>query len=196
MAQCVGLVLAGGAGRRLGRTKGDLVLPRAAGVSLAERAARCLDPACSRVLISIAPGAADPAQGWDVLEDPVAGNGPLAGIDTALTATESSDLLVLACDYPRVDTTLLRRMLSIAEEAAEDLVMLTDPAGRDHPLVAVWKRSTQTVVREAVEQGRFRVRSLLPDLAVRRLGPLMLPGVDLGRALLNVNWPDDLRKLD
>ena len=113
----------------------------------------------------------------------------------ALSETGNADLLVLACDYPRVDTTLMRKVVLFADEGDENLVMLTDPAGRDHPLVAAWQRSAAPVVREAVEEGRFKVLGLLPDLDVRRLGPVMLPGLDLGRVLLNVNWPDDLRKL-
>ena len=191
----MGVVLAGGAGRRLGRTKGDLVLERGDGTSLAERAASALWPLCTSVVISVAPGAKNPAPRHPAIEDTVVGNGPLAGIDAAFRETGNADLLVLACDYPRVETTLLRKLVLFADEGSEDLVMLTDPAGRDHPLVAAWKRSTASVVREAVEAGRFRVHGLLPDLDVRRLGPVMLPGMDLGRTLLNVNWPEDLKKL-
>jgi molybdopterin-guanine dinucleotide biosynthesis protein A len=59
VARLIGLVLAGGAGRRLGAPKGAL---RPGGAeSLAERAAAVLEPLCRDVRISIAPGSANPA---------------------------------------------------------------------------------------------------------------------------------------
>ena len=189
MAQRVGLVLAGGRGERLGRTKGDLPFD---GKTLAERAAALLWPICGSVLVSISENVENPAPGYPPLVDPrPAGRGPLAGIDAAFEATGDADLLVLACDYPFVTQALLRRVASHAM-GEDDIVMMTDFAGRDHPLVALWCRRAAPVVHEAVTAGRFKVRGLLPDLAVRRLGPAEFEGVDLDRALFNLNLPEDL----
>jgi molybdopterin-guanine dinucleotide biosynthesis protein A len=77
----------------------------------------------------------------------------------------------------------------------DDVVMMTDFAGRDHPLVALWCRRAAPTIREAVVAGRFKVRGLLADLAVRRLGPAEVPGIDLDRALFNLNRPEDLGAL-
>ena len=65
MSQRVGLVLAGGRSRRLGRAKGELLYR---GQSLAERAANALWPLCSSVLISIGRGASNPAPGFATVE--------------------------------------------------------------------------------------------------------------------------------
>ena len=86
MAQTIGLVLAGGAGRRMGRSKGDLDLD---GANLAERAARTLWPLCSSVVISIAPGARNPTPRFAAVEDEgPAFRGPLAGILPAFAPRE------------------------------------------------------------------------------------------------------------
>ncbi|HXV76499.1 MAG TPA: molybdenum cofactor guanylyltransferase [Candidatus Polarisedimenticolaceae bacterium] len=192
MPQTVGVVLAGGRGDRLGRTKGDLAID---GNSLAERAASLLWPLCGSVLISIADGMANPAPDYPVVVDrPPPGRGPLVGIDAAFAATGDADLLVLACDYPRVSQSLMRRLASHAA-ATDDLVMMTDFAGRDHPLVGLWRRAVAGVVRRAVETGRYKVRALLLELRVRRIGPAEFPGVDLDRVLLNVNSPEELARL-
>jgi molybdopterin-guanine dinucleotide biosynthesis protein A len=106
-----------------------------------------------------------------------------------MAVTGEADLLVLACDYPGVDTGLLRGVLHAARPE-DDLVFLVDPAGRDHPLVGLWKRSTRARVREALEHRLHKVRGLLGDLVARRLGPAELPGVDLAAALRNVNEPE------
>jgi molybdopterin-guanine dinucleotide biosynthesis protein A len=193
MPQRVGLVLAGGAGRRMGRTKGDLALQ---GKTLAERAGSTLWPVCGSVLVSVGVGMSNPARGYPSLVDPPpAGRGPLVGIDGAFEATGDADLLVLACDYPYVTTELLRELVGQAAEE-DDLVMLTDFAGRDHPLVGLWRRSAAPVVRSAVDEKRHKVRGLLMDLTVRRLGPGQLAGWDLDRALLNLNSTEDLRALE
>ena len=191
MAQLIGLVLAGGEGSRLGRPKGSAVL---GGITLAERAARSLRPLTGSVLISVAPGMANPAPKYAAVEDGApAYRGPLSGIHAAMGVTGEADLLVLACDYPAVSTALLGRILEHARPG-DDLVFVVDPAGRDHPLVGLWRRSTSARVREALEYRMLKVRGILADLAVRRLGPEALLDVDLARALVNVNEPQDLER--
>lgn len=192
MAQRVGVVLAGGAGRRLGRDKARLLVGDTA---LAARAADVLWPLCASVLVSIAPGAENPASGHPVVVDsPPAGRGPLAGIDAAFRATGAADLIVLACDYPRIERALLRSLLAMAR-VDDDVVVLTDSAGRDHPLVGLWRRRVAADVADAVGRGALKVRSLLGGWRVRRLGPADFPGLDLGRLLINVNRPEDLARL-
>jgi molybdopterin-guanine dinucleotide biosynthesis protein A len=175
----------------MGRPKGSLVLD---GLTLAERAARELRPLCGSVLISLAPGMANPARKYPVVEDsPPAFRGPLAGIDAAMGVTGEADLLVLACDYPGIDTGILRRLLGAAQ-AEDDVVFLVDPEGRDHPLVGLWKRSARGQVQEALEYRMYKVRGLLADLAARRLGPAELPDFDLATALANLNEPEGLEE--
>jgi molybdopterin-guanine dinucleotide biosynthesis protein A len=193
MSQLVGLVLAGGSSRRLGRSKGELLFK---GQSLAERAAHSLWPLSTSVLISIGRGTANPAPGFSTVEDlPPAGRGPLAGIDAGFRATGDADLAVLACDYPLVETQLMRQIVE-SKASEDDVVIVTDCGGRDHPLVALWRRRSAAVVAAALEKGLLRVRALLPDLAVKRIGPQQLPGVDLDRLMFNLNWPGELEELN
>jgi molybdopterin-guanine dinucleotide biosynthesis protein A len=189
----IGLVLAGGIGRRLGRTKGDL---RIGGRPLALRAADTLTPVCRGVLVSVGAGAENPAPGYPAIEDePPAGRGPLAGIDAAFALTEESDLMVLACDYPRVGPALLRCLLERADPDAA-LVLVRDGEGRDHPLVALWRRKMQVPVRDALQRREFKVRDLVGATSVQRLGPDTFPGIDLVRELANVNRPGDLDRIE
>jgi molybdopterin-guanine dinucleotide biosynthesis protein A len=193
MSQRIGVVLAGGKGRRLGCNKAEIELD---GQSLAERAVAALWPFCASVLVSIPHDGTNPTPRFvEVRDELPAGRGPLAGIDAAFKATGEADLLVLACDYPRVDNFILRRLVWYAANPEDELVLMTDAAGRDHPLVAVWKRSMHAVVREALDREDYQVRALMPDVQVRRVGPPEFPGTDLDRALANINWPADLERI-
>jgi molybdenum cofactor guanylyltransferase len=176
----------------MGRPKGSMVL---GGATLAARAAQALRPLCGSVLISIARGTKNPAPGFDTVEDDgPPGRGPLAGIDAAFRVTGKSDLLVLACDYPRVGSHLLDSIVTAATPE-DDLVMVTDPRGRDHPLVAYWKRTAEPVVQDALRNKEHKVQRLMADLVVRRLGARELDAFDLDWSLKNVNAPEDLTSL-
>jgi len=174
----------------MGRPKGGIVHDER---TLAARAASQLAPVCSEVVIGVAPGAENPAPEWPAVEDaPPAGRGPLAGIDAAFTAFVGRDLLVLACDYPRIDTPLLRALVARAAGTDDDLVVLEDGSGRVHPLVGVWRHAAATAVRETVRAGSLRVADLLDRVRAARLGPRELPEIDLDRALVNWNRPEDI----
>jgi molybdopterin-guanine dinucleotide biosynthesis protein A len=188
MAQTIGIVLAGGEGRRFGQPKGHVVL---GGSTLADRAARALKPLCGSVLISVAKGAAAPAPGYPVVEDRGPRVGPLGGLSAAFASTGKADLLVLACDYPAVGTSFLRALVS-ASEGTDDLVFPVDPSGRDHPLVALWRRNAEPAVARALAERAHKLQAILPDLSVRRLPPAVFPNFDLKKVLANVNWPADL----
>ncbi len=189
MSSCVGVILAGGEGKRLGRTKGDLSFD---GRALADRAASEIWAFCPTVLIATGNIAENPAPRFVAVPDlPPAGRGPLAGIEAAFAASGDADLFVLACDYPRVGSALVRQILSLAEATDAAVIFPTDSHGRDHPLVGVWRRRAEPVIREALAGGAFAVRGLLAELEVERLRPASFPGTDLGPALLNLNWPKD-----
>jgi molybdopterin-guanine dinucleotide biosynthesis protein A len=187
MAQLIGVVLAGGEGRRFGRPKAEILL---GGSTLADRAARALKPLCGSLLVSVARGTPPPTS-HAIVEDLEPGCGPLGGIAAAFAATGQADLLLLACDYPAVGTSFLRALLAAAE-GDDDVVMPVDPNGRDHPLVALWRRSAEAAVVAALAERAYKVQAVLPDLKVRRLPSALFPNFDLQRVLANVNWPRDL----
>lgn len=188
MAQTIGVVLAGGEGRRFGSPKGGVVLGES---TLAERAARALKPLCGSVIVSVAKGDANPAPAYPPVEDQGPRRGPLGGLASAFASTGQADLLVLACDYPAVGTSFLRSLIAAAEGAG-DLIFPVDHGGRDHPLVGLWRRSAEATVLAALDDNAFKVQALFPDLVVRRLPAQVFPNFDLRTVLTNVNWPEDI----
>ncbi len=189
MIRPIGVVLAGGAGKRFGQPKGEALFEAR---TWATRAAETLARVCDGVVISVRPGGANPAPGFTVIEDaPPGGCGPLAGILSAFDSTASSDLLVLACDYTWVDAQLLGQLLALAPPGA-DWIFPVDLAGRDHPLVGLWRRGLADRVRGAVHTGQFAVRTLIDRSRVRRVLPHELGLRADDRRLTNVNRAEDL----
>lgn len=192
MKNRVGVVLAGGRGERMGEPKGGIELE---GRTLAARAADVLRSVSDSVLISVAAGAANPAPEHPAIaDDPPEGRGPLAGLQAAFRASGATDLVVLACDYPRMEPWLLRALVDAAHPD-DDLVLAVDAAGRDHPLVGLWRRSALPKVEQALADRMYKVRALLAELRTRRVGPAQIDDPRLDELLLNVNHPEDLLRL-
>ena len=128
-----GIVLAGGRGRRFGRPKPTVELD---GLTLAQRAARVLEPHCSEVVIV---GGIDEA-------------GPLGALVEALSGED--DALVLACDLPLAAPVIAR----LARR--EGAVVAVDPDGRVQPLCARYPREAFDVARRLLAAGERRVTAL------------------------------------
>ncbi len=121
VVRAVGVVLAGGASRRMGRPKHAIrIESRAtapfAGRTFAEAVAASLEPICTRVIVA---GPSDVLPELMHVSDRVPARGPLAGIDAALSAIEhapelfagAEHALVVPCDTPLVTPALLARLL-------------------------------------------------------------------------------------
>ena len=178
-----GVILAGGASRRMGRDKALLEIE---GETLVARAARLLAEVCGEVLI------ADRGTGPASVPDGP-GRGPAAGILGAARARPGWSLLVLAVDLPFVPVPLLKE-LARSEVDLPDLVIPSWSDGVE-PLCAVYGPAALAVLEERVGQGRLDLWSLpdTPGLAVRRLGEEELRRFgEPARMFLNLNRPEDL----
>jgi molybdenum cofactor guanylyltransferase len=178
------IVLAGGASRRMGRPKQDLPL---GGRSLLESVVAAARAAAAEVVLV---GDRDAAARLGVRgeDDRIAGAGPLSGLAGGLAACPPGVHALLACDLPFVDAAVLRALRDLAA-GAQAVVPLID--GRRHPLCALYDRSCLAAARDCLDAGLRRMDDLLARVRVRAVGPEELPGADLGRAVLNVNTPED-----
>lgn len=181
----VGLVLAGGASRRLGQDKATLV---AGGETLAARAARKLATVCTRV--AIADRGRRLLADWPSLEDGP-GEGPAAGMLGAARAYPGHPLLVLACDLPEIPEALLA---ALARESGTDWAV---PRRHGHlePLCALYGPAALAALADSVAAGILAPHRLagIPTLAIRFLDDLARYG-DPDRMFLNLNDPSDLAR--
>ncbi|MFF7314994.1 NTP transferase domain-containing protein [Streptomyces sp. NPDC008137] len=150
------VVLAGGAARRLGGA--DKPGVRVGGRALLDRVLAACDGARTTVVVA-APRPTARSVTW-AREDPP-GGGPLAALDAGLRHTTAEHVVVLSADLPFLRARTVGRLLDTLRGSAADGVLLTDPDGRDQPLVAAYRTR--------------RLRETLAVLAERHGGPHGLP---------------------
>lgn len=172
-----GIVLAGGAGRRMGGL--DKAALQVGGISLLDRVLGAAGPVCDRLLV-VGPAREVAVAGVAFVSEAVPGGGPVPAVLAGVAACPECDVaLVLAVDLPLLGSTDLARLLAAldsAEAAASD-----EPKG-PNPLLAAYR------VPELVQ----RAADLGPGSPAARLLPVSPALVDLGPAALNVNRPEDL----
>ncbi len=179
-------ILAGGEGRRLGgRIKPLMVID---GRTIVSRQVAALATVGLRPSL-VAPDARPfEGLGLDVVPDIVSA-GALGALYTALHHSPTSHAVVLAGDLPFVPGPLLEHMMTVV---GHHDVVLPAPAGRWQPLCGVYHRRTAPHFGTAVDSRRWRVIDALAGLDVRVVTGQELAAFDpFGRALLNVNTPDD-----
>ncbi|HJS27110.1 MAG TPA: molybdenum cofactor guanylyltransferase [Actinomycetota bacterium] len=189
-----GVVLAGGRSTRFGRNK--LAEPYR-GMPLLHHAALRLGEVCGRIVLVLAPEAAEPSMppGVDVLiaRDPTEGEGPLAGLHAGLLAAPSDLALVAAGDMPDLQTRVLLELLQVADQAPVDAVALQD-GDRYRPLPCVVRSAAAADAGHTLlHAGRRALRDLLDALRVAVIDEATWVALDPGRrTLFDVDVPSDL----
>ena len=174
-----GIVLAGGAGRRMGGVdKAALVV---GGVTLLDRVLGAARPLCD-ALVVVGPVRPTGVAGVTFVLEAEPGGGPAPAVAAGLAAVAGAGVvLVLAADLPRLETDHHRRRLGALDAGAE--AAAAEDEGGPNPLLAAYVAPALAARAAALGAGA-RAASLLPAGVVT---------VDLGRrAALNVNSPDDL----
>jgi molybdopterin-guanine dinucleotide biosynthesis protein A len=181
-ANPVGVVLAGGFGRRIGGSK---ALVQLGGRPLISYALEAMWRAVGNVVIVAKGDTRLPnAPGVAVWIEPDEPRHPLLGIVHALSVADGRPVMVCGADMPLVEPGLIDAIARVAPGRAPAVV--ASAAGELHPLLACYHPS-------ALEPLSGRpLGDLLPlREAVAALDPV-LHEVDDPDALFNVNTPDDL----
>ncbi len=193
LSTCTLAVLAGGQGSRMGRPKGLLTV---GGVPvLARLLARLAWP--GPTLLVTAPGRERPPAGdrFDAeAVDPVAGQGPLRGVLTALETAASAVVVVVVVDMPGVTAAQVQWL---AGQLGQGLGVMCDrdDGGRRQvePFPLAVRTAATDAVRRRLAAGRRSVHGLAgePGFAVHPA-----PGDWPASAWANLNTPADAARFD
>jgi molybdopterin-guanine dinucleotide biosynthesis protein A len=171
----------------------DKATVRFGGLTLLDRSIGCLTRAgCDPVVVlHRRPDALDDFSGVGPVTahlDLAGGEGPLDGLVTALTITDTPLVVTLPVDLPRLADGDVRRLIEVlVSEPDIDAVGLVDERGSTQHLAAAWRRlRCLGHLRESFDSGQRSVRVAIAGLALEWL-PIPAD------RLLNVNTPADLR---
>ena len=179
-------ILAGGRSSRMGTDKALLPLGGENLLQLALRKSKAVSPTPiivgDRERYSIY---------GEVIEDRFPGCGPLAGIYSALCATQTDLNLVLSVDMPLMTADFLIWLVQLAAAGAE-LAFVPEVQGQRQPLCAVYRRAAQGVIEQALKLGELKVDRIFRLIPTRFVKEDELLAAGFSPTIFcNVNTPAD-----
>lgn len=185
MAEWDAVLLAGGAGRRLGSVDKPAITIR--GRTLLDTALAACAGARTTVVVGPDRPASRPIH-WTRERPP--GGGPLAALAAGLRALEPGAelVVVLAADLPALTPSTIHELVDVASTHPDtDGAVARDVDGRPQPLLAAYRRAA--LDRELGSLGDPHHRAFRDLMAGLRLVP-----VDVGGAAADIDTPADLRR--
>jgi molybdopterin-guanine dinucleotide biosynthesis protein A len=180
-------VLAGGEGARMGQPKGMLTVRGEPILAYLLRQFRWIGP----TLLVTAPGREHPPA-WEQFSgevtDPVAGQGPLRGVLTALEASATPFILITTVDMPEVTRVQLEWLADQQQTPALGIMLRQQGSGRIEPFPSIFHRDAVEPIRERLKLGQSSVQMLAESgvvLAKRA------PGEWPDRIWTNLNRPEE-----
>ena len=152
-----GAILAGGTSERFGSDKSVAETPVGplAGVAVGALRSAGIDPV---VLIG---GSSDASSRLSIpsIPDRMPGEGPLAGLWTALTwATGVERVVVVPCDMPMITASVVRSLVNSGNNATAAVGSVD---GEPHPIVGCWPTRWANPVYDLLRSGQRRMNAVL-----------------------------------
>jgi len=194
-----GAVIAGGRARRFGS---DKRLAEVDGQALLLRTLTVLEPLVDDLHVVVA----DPADrslimtaiaersaiGVTVTADDRTGEGPAAGLETALRVARHDLVLVVATDHPWLSVRVLGLLIDHAATMPGSAVALEGTYGGE-PLLAVYRRDARELVGELLDRGVRRLQELLTALEPEVIPMATWRALDPDAVTIrDVDTPEDL----
>jgi molybdopterin-guanine dinucleotide biosynthesis protein A len=181
----VGVVLAGGLGRRIG---GDKAVVELAGRPLISYPVTALRAVLGDVKVLVKPGTTLPGlAGVEIWTEPAEPHHPLVGILHALRSAAPRPVLICAADMPFLTAEAVRELAG-ADPGGAPAVVAARARGLE-PMLGCYRPQAADLLEPAALEARQPLRA-----AVAAIGPRLL---DLDPELLfNVNTPADLARAE
>ena len=186
-ADTTGVILAGGRSRRMGQDKATLVV---AGATLFDRTLTMMRSLFPRVLI--AGDRPDLVQADLPCVADIYPGSALGGVHSGLSAATTEWVFISPCDLAFPDAELAHFILNHRD--GYDVVVPRTPGGLE-PVFALYHKRCLPAMERMLMRGDYRIYDLYDQVRVRYLDTKILPDGWQG-ALLNLNTPKDLQRLD
>lgn len=190
-----GLILAGGASRRMGRPK---FLMELGGMPLLSRVISQAAPFCREIILVTQKPTDFLDYNLKIVRDLEPGLGPLGGLATGLFYMQSPWALTLACDLPFLHAPLIDLLIRQvgAGKASGPRAFVPRTADGWQPLVAMYSKECLTVARRLLGNRRRKIEDLREHgVHWQAIGEADLRAVDPElTSFINLNTPDDIER--
>lgn len=186
-----GVILAGGASRRMGRNKALLEVDGELMITCVYRTLAALFHEVLIVTNTPEEYAFLPCR---TVADIYPGAGSLAGLQAGLAASRTRRVFVAACDMPFLNPDLIRLLCGIGE-GSEAIVPLNDEGLRE-PLHAVYDRSLLNRMQDQIEEGDMSILQLLDSIKTRLVSPEEFSSVGAAtESFRNINTIEEYQRI-
>lgn len=191
VSETTAFILAGGRSSRMGTDKAFLRLGKQ---TLLERTIATARQVCDTVVLV---GDANKlGSSVPVVEDKFPGQGPLAGIHSALTSSFATELnLLLSIDIPAISLEFLNHILKEAQKGGAQITVQR-AGGHLQMLCAVYHRDFADIAEQALRERRNKIEPLLAGIPTRILEEAEMKALGFSPDIFdNVNTPEDWQRM-
>ncbi|WP_162800339.1 molybdenum cofactor guanylyltransferase [Oceanobacillus zhaokaii] len=185
----IGVILAGGQSRRFGSPK---AFAKREGNSFYTYSAKALESYTSKLVLvtnpKLSPVFSQEGFTGEIISDctEYAGQGPLAGIYSAMEKYSADWYIVSPIDVPFIDQAVIELLLSNIEPNVDAVIPVV--AGKKQPLIALYHHNVKGLIKSKLDRGLRSVEKVLEDLNVHYLS------IKDEQAFINVNSQVDYEK--
>jgi len=180
-----GIILAGGVSKRLGYKNKALL--KIGNKTIIERVIDALSKMTEDVIIITNSPSEFKHLKMPMYNDIISNAGPLGGIYTGLTISNTYYNLVIACDMPFIQSYILELLVCRIED--NDIVIPVTPDGY-HPLCAIYSKKCIDYIKLLIDSGNLKVANLFNYMKVNKVDFPVYDECELN-AFFNINTNED-----
>lgn len=128
--------------------------------------------------------------GYPCHSDLIKNSGPIGGIFTALTFSETRKTLILSCDSPFITSDVLS---ILADKTKEEDVIVFENGGVAEPLIAVYDKNCLKEIKELIKNNMLKMKDALNSLETLRY-KFDEYDFDNEKIITNINTPVEFLK--
>jgi uroporphyrin-III C-methyltransferase len=128
--------------------------------------------------------------GYPLQADIYPNKGPVGGIYTALNFAKNHEVLILSCDVPLLEISLLQRLILVSE-TNKNAICYASTLHHDHPLVGVYPKSVVKMFEIALQSNELKLMHVIEKLEIKK----MKVEEEEVSQLQNINTKEDLNRM-
>lgn len=180
-----GIILAGGKSERMGTSKAFLEFQRKPFIWYCIEALKPL----TKEIIVVSDDPRFDAFPTTRISDEIKESGPVGGLYSGLNYSNTQFNLVMSCDVPCIQTSILQRLVDALDENLDVIQLASEE--KSHPLLALYQKGCTDYLKQQLENDERRLRKVVAPLKTKTL---IITGEEANQ-LRNINTKKEYKAL-